>query len=62
MNAELAELDGSFEIQRDLYLELNQYGVRYRYPGITAEKDDAKLAMAHLKTARAFLRTKLGLK
>lgn len=55
-------LDGSFEIQRDLYLELNQYGVRYRYPGITAEKDDAKHAMAHLKTARAFLRTKLGLK
>lgn len=55
-------LDGSFEIQRDLLLELNQYGVRYRYPGVTAEKEDAKLAMAHAETVRAFLRAKLGLK
>ena len=55
-------LDGSFEIQRDLLLELNQYGVRYRYPGVTAEKEDAKLAMTHTETARSFLRTKLGLK
>lgn len=55
-------LDGSFEIQRDLLLELNQYGVRYRYPGLTAEKEDAKLAVRHMETARAFLRAKLGLK
>ncbi len=55
-------LDGSFEIQRDLLLELNQYGVRYRYPGVTAEKEDAKVAMTHMETARSFLRAKLGLK
>ncbi|PIV26463.1 MAG: DNA-binding protein [Anaerolineae bacterium CG03_land_8_20_14_0_80_58_20] len=54
-------LDGSFEIQRDLLLELNQYGVRYRYPGLTAEKDDAKLALNRAKTLRSFLRMKLGL-
>lgn len=30
-------LDSSFEMQRDLLMKLDRYGVRYRYPGISAD-------------------------
>ncbi|MFZ5822202.1 MAG: HEPN domain-containing protein [Chloroflexota bacterium] len=54
-------LDGSFEIQRDLLTELDHYGVRYRYPGMTADKADAKLALDRAHIVRSFLRMKLEL-
>lgn len=62
---ELLELclpvDSSFEFQRDLLKELDRYGVRYRYPGISADKEEAQAALRNTKSLRLFLRTKLGL-
>lgn len=54
-------LDGSFEMYKDLLIELDRYGVRYRYPGVSAEKEDAKSALSGAKSLREFLRTKLGI-
>lgn len=54
-------LDSSFEMQRDLLMKLDRYGARYRYPGASADKDDAKFALSGGKTLRSFLRTKIGL-
>jgi len=54
-------LDASFELQRDLFIELNHYSVRYRYPGISADKEEAKRALNRAETLRAFLCVKLEL-
>lgn len=54
-------LDGSFEMHKDLLIELDRYGVRFRYPGVSAEKEDGKSALNGAKTMREFLRTKLGI-
>jgi len=54
-------LDTSFELQRDLLLQLDRYGVRYRYPGISADKEDAQFALHAAKVLRSFLRAKLKL-
>jgi HEPN domain-containing protein len=54
-------LDGSFEMHKDLLIELDRYGVRYRYPGVSAEKEDAKSALSGAKTLREFLQKKLGI-
>ena len=62
---ELLELslpvDASFEFQRDLLKEMDRYAVRYRYPGVSADKEEARLALIGAKTLRTFLRTKIGL-
>ena len=34
--------DPTFELQRDLLLQVNQYAVRFRYPGERATKEDAR--------------------
>lgn len=61
---ELLELclvvDPDFEIQRNLLIVLDRYAVRYRYPGDTADKDEARDAYRTAKVLRAFLRNKLG--
>ena len=54
-------IDQTFDFQRDLLTQLDRYGVRYRYPGISADKEDAQLALRMVKSLRAFLRVKLGL-
>ena len=54
-------LDSSFEMQMDLLMKLDRYCVRYRYPGVSADKDDAKFALSGGKTLRSFLRMKIGL-
>ena len=54
-------LDPSFEIQRDLLIQLDRYGVRYRYPGESADKGEARRAIRVLKNVRTFIRQKLGL-
>jgi HEPN domain-containing protein len=62
---ELLELcllhDGTFELQRGLLESLNKYAVLVRYPGESATKDDARNALAAMKTVRTFVRQKLGL-
>ncbi|HRI56707.1 MAG TPA: HEPN domain-containing protein [Anaerolineae bacterium] len=61
---ELLELclvvDPDFETQRNLLIVLDRYAVRYRYPGDTADKDEARDAYRTAKVLRAFLRNKLG--
>jgi len=54
-------LDASFELQRDLLVRLDRYAVRYRYPGESADKDEARQALRAVKTVRTFVRAKLGL-
>ncbi len=40
---------------------LDAYAVRYRYPGDSATKADARSALQNLQQARTFVRGKLGL-
>jgi HEPN domain-containing protein len=40
---------------------LNPYSVLYRYPGFTADRDQAKDARKHCETVRAAVRVSLGL-
>jgi HEPN domain-containing protein len=54
-------LDASFEFQRDLLIQIDRYSVRYRYPGESADRDEAKQAMHTLKSFRVFIRQRLGL-
>jgi hypothetical protein len=56
------EVDSSFEMLRSDLVVMERYSVRVRYPGEFAEKPDAQSAFAAAKTARAFIRQKLGLK
>ena len=62
---ELLELclssDASFEFQRGALILLNRYAVSYRYPGASADKDEAKSAYNTIKSVRTFMRVKLGL-
>ena len=52
-------LDASFEFLRDLLILLDGYSVRYRYPGESANKDEAKTAFQAIRQVRAFMRPRL---
>jgi hypothetical protein len=39
---------------------LDRYSVSYRYPGESAEKDEARLAFRAVTNVRSFVRAKLG--
>ncbi len=54
-------LEPAFEFQRDVLVQLDRYAVRYRYPGETAEKAEARVALDASKTVRAFVRNRLNL-
>jgi len=54
-------LDTSFELQRDLLILLDRYAVRYRYPGESADKSEARRAFRAVTQVRAFMREKLGI-
>ena len=62
---ELLELcllfDRSFETHRNLLKDLSRFAVEYRYPGDSATREEARLALRTLKTVRDFVRSKLGL-
>ena len=62
---ELLELclseDPGFASERNRLITLDRYAVRYRYPGETADKDEARLAFQTVRTFRAFAREKLGI-
>lgn len=60
--AMVLKFDGSYEfLKADLQI-LEDYSVRFRYPGHFAEKDEAQSAYAAAGTTRKFIRQKLGLK
>ena len=54
--------DATFEMLRADLVTMERFSVRVRYPGETAEKEDAKSAYAAAGTTRKFIRQKLGLK
>lgn len=54
--------DESLELQRELLVQLERYAVRYRYPGESADKDEARAALRAAKIVRSFVRQRLGLR
>jgi HEPN domain-containing protein len=54
-------LDASFEFYRDLLVRLDRYAVRYRYPGESAERGEARAALEGARAIRTFVRSRLGL-
>ena len=58
----ILEFDGSYEFLKADLEVLEDYAVRFRYPGDLAEKDEAQSAYAAAGTVRKFIRQKLGLK
>jgi HEPN domain-containing protein len=54
--------DGSYEFLKADLQVLEDYSVRFRYPGHFAEKDEAQVAYAATGTIRKFIRQKLALK
>ena len=62
---ELLELclpvDKSFEVYRNLFVVLDRYAVRFRYPGESADRSEAREAFKALQTFRTFARANLGL-
>ena len=53
--------DSTFEFQRNLLIRLDRYSVRFRYPGESADRDEAQSAYDTIKIVRRFMRAKLGL-
>jgi HEPN domain-containing protein len=53
-------LDASFAPQRGLLVRLERYAVQYRYPGESADREEAQRAFQAAKAMRAFIQTKLG--
>jgi hypothetical protein len=60
--AMVLEFDGSYEFLKADLEVLENYSVRFRYPGHFAEKDEAQSAYASARTVRKFIRQKLGQK
>lgn len=55
-------IDESLELQRELLVQLERYAVRYRYPGESADKDEARAALRATKGVRTIIQQRLGLK
>ena len=58
----LLKFDTSFEFLKADLEVLEDYSVRFRYPGDFAVKGNAQAAYAAARTTRKFIRQKLGLK
>ena len=56
------EIDNSFEMLRADLVTMERFSVRVRYPGESAEKEDAQFAYVAADTTRKFIRAKLRLK
>lgn len=54
-------IDATLDLQRPTLVLLNRYAVRYRYPGESADKNEARQAYRAAKDFRRFMRTRLGL-
>jgi HEPN domain-containing protein len=58
----ILKFDGSYEFLKADLEVLEDYSVRFRYPGHFAEKDEARSAYVASETVRKFIRQKLRLK
>ena len=56
------KVDNSYQFIHAELIVLEGYEVRFRYPGQSADKFDAKSAFKSAQIARAFVREKLGLR
>jgi len=56
----IMKFDTSYEFLRADLETLENYSVRFRYPGEFAEKEEAKAAYQAAKVVREFVRQKLG--
>jgi HEPN domain-containing protein len=54
-------VDSSFEFQRNLLIRLDRYSIRFRYPGESADKEEARVAFETIRVVWRFMRAKLGL-
>ncbi len=59
--AMILKFDGSFEFLKSALEVLEEYAVRFRYPGHFAEKDEAQAAYAAAVAIRKFSRHKMSL-
>jgi HEPN domain-containing protein len=59
--AMILKFDSSFEFLKADLEVLENYSVRYRYPGISSDLQEAKSAYTATKAVRTFIRQKLGL-
>ena len=55
-------VDSTLELMRTDLIVLERYAVRFRYPGVTSDKGEARNATSSVKVFRKFIRPKLGLK
>jgi HEPN domain-containing protein len=55
------QIDGGFQLIRDELNTLEGYAVQFRYPGTTAEKEEAKSAYHTAVLIREFIRSHLGI-
>jgi HEPN domain-containing protein len=55
------KVDPTVELLYSDLIILEGYSVRYRYPGETAEKSEARIAFKSAQAVRLFIRTGLGL-
>jgi HEPN domain-containing protein len=58
----IMKFDSSYEMLRADLETLEDFSVRFRYPGDFAEKDQAQSAYQAAKVVREFIRQKLGVK
>ena len=58
----ILEFDGSYEFLKADLEVLEDFSVKFRYPGDFAEKEQAQSAYAAAGTVRTFVRQKLGVK
>ena len=59
--AMVSKIDSSYlMIQVDLNV-METYAVQFRYPGMSAERDEAKKALSAARRVRSFVRAKIGL-
>ena len=54
-------IDASMVLMRSDLVRLDRFAVRFRYPGDTAEKDEAKQAFRSAVVFRQFIRARLGM-
>jgi hypothetical protein len=53
------EIDSSLEILLSDLKELERFAVNVRYPGMSADKDEARIALKATQAVREFLRQRL---
>jgi hypothetical protein len=56
------EVDGSANILVSDLIEIERFSVNIRYPGVSADKEEAKSAYHGARFIRDFFRQKLGMK